>query len=192
MAKSFSDQERETIKAALITECQSSWEKFGYKKTGIDELCTKAGISKGAFYLFFDSKESLFYETIVTVQQKLYHMIEDIMQEEQSKYGVVKALKAVYKVYDTSSFLYDITSSDFVGFLNKLTAEQKENVTVESYIAAKRMIDKPYLKLQISEEKALSVLSMLLFMIAEKDKIICNHFEVFDFMLVNLIDKIFE
>ncbi|BCJ94212.1 TetR family transcriptional regulator [Anaerocolumna cellulosilytica] len=192
MPKSFTEQEKSSIRQKLIADCKEKWERFGYKKTSIDELCLKAGISKGAFYIFFTSKEQLFLEALKEIQKNLYHCIEEILSAEQNKFGIAKALRVIFREYDKSPFLYDTTSPDFTSFMNKLTEEERESVYYDSLAGAKVMLYKPFLKLRISEEKALSVMAALLSLIASKDKMACNHFEVFDFMLDNLIDKLFE
>lgn len=192
MPKGFSELEKSYIREKLIKSCMGNWEKYGYKKTNVDDVCSEAGISKGAFYIFFDSKEHLFLETLSIIQRNLYTLVEEILQQEQNKYGVVKALKAVYSEYDKSPFLYDTLSTDFTSFINKLTEEEKQSIYYDSAVGARQMLDKPYLKLRISEEKALSVMASLLFMITGKNKMAYNHFEVFDFMLDNLISEIFE
>lgn len=53
MAKSFTEIEKDNIRKRLISECEINWSKYGYKKTNIDELCSKSGIAKGSFYTFF-------------------------------------------------------------------------------------------------------------------------------------------
>lgn len=60
MARSFTEREKENIKRSLQETCKRSWTQSGYKKTSVDDLCRQAGISKGAFYLFYESKEVLF------------------------------------------------------------------------------------------------------------------------------------
>lgn len=192
MPKGFSEQEKNNIREKLINSCRESWEKYGYKRTNIDELCSIAGISKGAFYIFFGSKEFLFLETLSVIQKNLYTLVETILLKEQNKYGVSKALKAVYSEYDKSPFLYDTSSTDFTSFINKLSDDEKQSIFIDSLNGAKQMIDKPFLILRINEEKALSILSSLLLIITNKNKMIYNHFEVFEFMLDNLINEIFE
>lgn len=192
MPKSFSEQEKNSIREKLLAGCKEKWERHGYKKTSIDDLCLTAGISKGAFYIFFTSKEQIFLETLREIQKYLYDYIEEILLEEQNKFGIAKALKAIYREYDKSPFLYDTTGPDFTSFMNKLTEEEKQSVYCGSLAGAMVMLNKPFLKLCISEDKALSVMTALLSMITSKDKMACNHFEVFEFMLDNLIDKLFE
>ena len=43
----------------------------GYDKVSVDELVKYANISKGAFYLFYTSKELLFFDTIIDYHKKL-------------------------------------------------------------------------------------------------------------------------
>lgn len=54
----------------------------GYKKTGVDELCRQAGISKGAFYLFYASKEALFCEVLCSVQEQMRKEASRILKEQ--------------------------------------------------------------------------------------------------------------
>ena len=71
MGRSFTKREKEKIRQSLQDACKQSWTRYGYKKTSIDELCRQAGISKGAFYLFYESKEALFCEVLCQVQQQI-------------------------------------------------------------------------------------------------------------------------
>lgn len=61
MPRAFSEREREVIRAALLEHGRRLFAGQGLRKTGVDELAAAAGISKGAFYLFFASKEDLFF-----------------------------------------------------------------------------------------------------------------------------------
>lgn len=61
MPRSFSEEEKKQIRAKLLAEGKELFIRFGLKKTGIAELTKAAGISQGAFYLFFNSKEELYF-----------------------------------------------------------------------------------------------------------------------------------
>ena len=74
MARSFTEREKENIKRSLQEACKQSWTQYGYKKTSVDDLCKQVGISKGAFYLFFESKEALFCEVLCSVQEQIWHL----------------------------------------------------------------------------------------------------------------------
>lgn len=64
MPRPFSEGEREAILAALLERGRRLFAAQGLRKTSIEELTAAAGISKGAFYLFFTSKEELFFELL--------------------------------------------------------------------------------------------------------------------------------
>lgn len=192
MPKGFSEEEKITITHKLLAECKKNWQIYGYKKTSIDVLCQNAGISKGAFYIFFDSKESLFYQVITQTQAQLYELVEQHLSENPSKYGIAKALKEVFAEYCNSSFMYDTKSTDFQAFLNKLSKEQRNQLNDLGHAKTEFMLRKPFLKLKIEEKLAMSILTAMLTVVSQKDNIPSNITEVFSFMIDNLIEKIFE
>lgn len=61
MPRGFSQQEKEAIRSQLLEQGRRFLTTYGLKKTSVEELTTAVGISKGAFYLFFPSKEELFF-----------------------------------------------------------------------------------------------------------------------------------
>jgi AcrR family transcriptional regulator len=64
MPKAFSEHERAAITIALLNNGRRLFGQQGLRKTTVEELAAAAGISKGAFYLFFESKEELFFELL--------------------------------------------------------------------------------------------------------------------------------
>lgn len=192
MPKGFTEHEKSIITEKLILECKISWQKYGYKKTNIDSLCNNIGISKGSFYSFFDTKESLFYHVLTETQDKLYNIVEKIINENQNKYGFANALKEVYLEYSKSSFMYDTKGPDFLSFFNKLNESQRKKLMEDSYISTKYIFNKSFLKLKINEDLAISVLTTMLNSISQRNSMLCEPIEVFEFMIDNLIDYIFE
>ena len=71
MAKAFDDNERKLIKDKLKEGALLFIQQQGVRKTSVDELVKYANISKGAFYLFYTSKELLFFDTIIDYHKKL-------------------------------------------------------------------------------------------------------------------------
>lgn len=56
MPKAFSEEEKEWIRERLLQEGEKQFSAYGLRKTNIEELADAAGISKGAFYIFFSPK----------------------------------------------------------------------------------------------------------------------------------------
>ncbi|MCD6518596.1 MAG: TetR/AcrR family transcriptional regulator [Anaerolineae bacterium] len=52
---------RET-RERILAAAQSCFSQHGYDATGVAEICRRAGVSKGAFYHHFPSKQALFLE----------------------------------------------------------------------------------------------------------------------------------
>lgn len=64
MPKGFSEREKEHIRGRLVDRGGSFLTTYGIRKTSVEDLTRAAGISKGAFYLFYASKEELFFEVL--------------------------------------------------------------------------------------------------------------------------------
>jgi AcrR family transcriptional regulator len=69
MPKAFTEQERQGVIERLLAEGYRLFSTYGIKKTSVEELASAAGISKGAFYLFYESKEALFMDVMEQTEQ---------------------------------------------------------------------------------------------------------------------------
>ncbi|MFI6498207.1 TetR/AcrR family transcriptional regulator [Nonomuraea typhae] len=65
MATAFTPEEKERIARTLLHTGEELFTTQGLKKTSLDDLVGPAGIAKGSFYAFFDSKESLYLEIML-------------------------------------------------------------------------------------------------------------------------------
>ena len=128
MPRGFTESEKEKIREKLIGACQKRWSRYGYKKTSVEELCRKAGISKGAFYLFFESKEALFCEALCRMQEEIRDGASRIIDERPDHFGVSEAVKFVYRAYDENNFLRDSDSADFAALMDKLPEAQRRRL----------------------------------------------------------------
>ncbi len=70
MPKAFSERERELITARLLEAGHKLFAAYGLKKTNVEEIAAAAGVSKGAFYLFYDSKEAFFMDVVEQVERR--------------------------------------------------------------------------------------------------------------------------
>ena len=192
MARSYSERERENIKKSLQKACKQSWTQYGYKKTNVDELCKQVGISKGAFYLFFESKEALFCDVLCSVQEQICDTASKIIERHKNKYGVAEALKWIYREYDKNNFLYNADSMDFTILMNKLSEEQAKKIEQSNHMTQQLFFSYQYLKLKIDTNMAMSIIYSLIMNIKNKDILPRNHIETFDFMIDHLIESLYE
>jgi AcrR family transcriptional regulator len=192
MARSFTEAEKEDIRKKLIAECEKSWAAFGYKKTNVSELCAKAGISTGAFYMFFDSKETLFCNVIDYLQQQIILLIDESLSIPPSKEEICQVLKQMYLEYDRTNILTQNNSPDFIAFWNRAPKEWKEKhlMISDEYLA--NTIFGSNVKMKMSKEKALGILGALMTIITNKDILGYDHFEIFCTLLDSVINEIYE
>ncbi len=192
MARSFTEREKENIKRSLQEACNESWTQYGYKKTSVDDLCKQVGISKGAFYLFFESKEALFCEVLCSVQERICNVASEVINKHKDKYGVAEALKLIYREYDKNNFLYNSDSTDFTILMNKLSEEQAEKIKESNHMSQQLFLSQPHLKFKVNADLAMSVIYSLIMNIKNRDILPHNHMETFDFMVDHLIDSLYE
>lgn len=190
--KGFSYNDRLGLKKKLCIECKKSWALYGYKKTSVSDLTEKIGISTGAFYLLYSAKEDLFCETLEMVQKNLKHSLFEIVTKDGGKKGFIEAMKWHYQEYDRAPFLYDTSTPDFLAFLNKLPKQRIDNLQLDSIYFFYDIIDLAKLKPKMPKEKIYGIVCSLLYTVTLKDKVKYDKFEVFEFLLENIIDNLFE
>lgn len=188
----FSDIEKSNIKETLISSCEESWSRYGYKKTSIDELCAKAGISKGSFYLFYHSKEELFCDVMLKAQEKLIQLTKENLGPNPTKQDLATALKLVFREFSKLTFITETHTPDFIAFMNKLPKEKREEMEAHGNYDLRDVIRKTKLTYRIEEDKGLAALGVLFTPRAEKECLFWNYLNVFDFMADTLIEEIFE
>lgn len=192
MARNFTEREKENIRKKLLEACKQNWTQYGYKKTNVDELCRQAGISKGAFYLFFESKEALFCEVLCLVQEQICKSASEIIERHKNKGGVAEALKLIYREYDRNNFLYDSDSTDYIILMNKLSEEQVKKIESSNEKCRQLFLQPPYLKPEVPPDMILSVIYSMIMNIKNKDILPYAHMEIFDFMADHLIDSLYK
>jgi len=191
MPRGFTEAEKNNIREQLMSECEKSWAALGYKKTNIDELCTKVGISKGAFYLFFNSKEHLFCEVSDVIQERQDSIIKTV-PEFPVKEDICRMLKLLYLDYDKTDLLKQVNTPDFHSFLNRAPEEWKERYKQVSNNSIINTVLNPNLKLKISNEKAIGIFNALLAIVTTQDLLGYDHYEIFCTLLDSVINEIYE
>jgi AcrR family transcriptional regulator len=88
----FSEEDRQAIRQSLLEQGRKLFLRYGLRKTKVDELARAAGIAKGTFYNFFDSKEELCLEIFHQEENGLTEEIETLLARHQD---AGEALRAV-------------------------------------------------------------------------------------------------
>jgi AcrR family transcriptional regulator len=126
MPKAFSEYEKDMIRAQFRTRGKQLFEKQGLKKTSVDELTEAVGVSKGAFYLFYPSKEELFLEILEQIEKEVQASILDyaIGHETDARQNLKEMLKSFLITWDTHPLLKNFKQSDFDYLVRKIPAER--------------------------------------------------------------------
>jgi len=191
MPRSFNETEKENIRKNLIAECKKSWSTHGYKKTSVGELCAKVGISTGAFYAFYDSKEALFCDVMDDFQESTRRMFDKTLSSPPTKAEICHALKTLYLEYAHNGIITKRHTPDYKSLLNKLPAEWRERHRANSINYLESTLFAPNTKLKVSKERAHGIIDTLLLSVANKE-IIHDHYEIFCTLLECVIDEIYE
>lgn len=126
MPKAFSEHEKETIRAQLREKARKLFEKQGLKKTTVDELAQAAGISKGAFYLFHESKEELFLEILEALEADFRVRIFDfsVSSKRNARRLLAKLFKDALLTWDEYPLLKNFGRTEYEYLARKLPRER--------------------------------------------------------------------
>jgi len=136
MPKGFSEHEKELIRARLIQEGYQQFSAHGMKKTSIEELAAAARISKGAFYLFYESKEALFMDVVEEAErrsrQEIFAAIDRPGPTPRAR--LLGVLQAGFAMLNTIPMLQFFTGSDYDLLLSRVPPEK-----VREHLASDRL-----------------------------------------------------
>ena len=126
MPKGFTEQEKELIRKRLIEQGYKQFSAYGLKKTNIEDLAAAAKISKGAFYLFYDSKEALFMDAVELAEQRYRQEILAMVEQPgpSPRARLYAIFKQAFALMRSMPILQFITGSDFELIFRKLPAEK--------------------------------------------------------------------
>jgi AcrR family transcriptional regulator len=74
----LSDEKRE----AILTAAAEGFAEHGFEKASQNQIIAKAGISKGAFYYYFDDKEDLYTTVLTSALARLIQSVGPVQEVE--------------------------------------------------------------------------------------------------------------
>lgn len=190
----LSEKDKLRIKEDLQMLCEQLWISQGYKKTSVKELCSRTEIAIGTFYSLFTTKEDLFFETAKAIQGRLTSQFTQTVLQGANKDSLAKALKELFREFESKPFLYDVNTPDFQAFVTKLSQQDMEAIKFESIEFFREVCRITKLTPKIDENKAFATLSALLSTIAARQTISTMYdvHEVFDFMVDHIVLEMFD
>jgi AcrR family transcriptional regulator len=175
MPRAFSEKEREIIRQRLREEGAMLFEAYGLRKTSVEDITRAAGISKGAFYLFYKSKEELFLDILEQLESELRGSILEysLHPGEDARQNARRILSNFLLMYDACPLLKKFSQSDLDYLLRKLPAERlqahthRDRAFFDDFL---EKIEREGLTLKVSPRVAFNlVLSLVLFSLHRHD-----------------------
>lgn len=125
MTAAFSENEKELIRDKLIEAAKECIMQYGVRKTTVEQLVQIAGISKGSFYSFYQSKEVLFFIVLEDYQRSIINnLINEFMKGD--KIGIDTFTNTIFELYQDvrNSFIMSIIkNNEFEYLMRKLPQE---------------------------------------------------------------------
>ena len=125
MPKAWSEREKELIKKTLLSEGKTLFEKYGLQKTTVDEIVNAAQISKGSFYIFYQSKEELYFDVLDSTEHELREKIfENVFKPEINRQDSFKSfLRQMVEVLTSMPLYEQMNAANYELLLRKLPEE---------------------------------------------------------------------
>lgn len=84
MARARTDEAKDERRQALLAAALDEFFEKGFAATRMDDIARRASLSKGALYLYFDSKEAMFQALIESLASPNLEIIEQITEHAAS------------------------------------------------------------------------------------------------------------
>jgi len=144
LPKAYTDKEKDYIVKSLKKEAQECLLTYGIKKTTVDELVKRVNIPKGTFYLFYPSKEALFFHVINDMHDEIQAQIAVEVagfNEKISVNGLTDLFMRYFKMVDETNLLKLLVSGELESLMRKLPDDmvaehlKKDDFSLEQMIA---------------------------------------------------------
>ncbi len=114
----FTEEQNETIRRDLIRAARRCGVTVGMRKTSVEQLTEAAGISKGSFYKFFDSKELLFLAALEDIHAEGFAVAQRSLAENAALAPADRAAAAILAacrwLSETQAFVFLENDEEFL------------------------------------------------------------------------------
>ena len=124
MPKAFSDREKQLVRERLLEEADRMFASHGFYKTSVEDLTRAVSISKGAFYLFYSSKEELFMEVLERFERQYRQRVLQELHKQPEEASPRSCLRHVisqaFSIWKTTPVLSYVSRSEYDRLMMKL------------------------------------------------------------------------
>lgn len=119
----YKPSHKEQTHKRIVAAAERSFKKGGYRGVGVDGLAKEAGVTSGAFYGHFKSKEAAFKAAIISGMAELSAAITELQQQYGDDWWVEFA-----KFYTSQKRTCDLAESCALQSLSSEVGRSKEDI----------------------------------------------------------------
>ena len=108
MATAFTDEEKEIIRTKLHKAARECLQRYGVRKTTVDQMVAMVDISKGSFYNFYSSKEILFFTVLEEYQIEIMNSFAEQL-EQKNQINTDQFARLLYDFYQDFRYSFVFT-----------------------------------------------------------------------------------
>jgi len=128
-------------KNSIMEAATALFAREGYEATGVAEICERAGVSKGAFYYHFDSKENVFLTLIDAWLTTLEKSLNDItFQAKSVPEGLLEMAGMMQPVFENNQYFMGL-------FLELWTHANRNDKVRQATVAPYRRFEETFTRL---------------------------------------------
>ena len=159
MATAFTAEEKEVIRKKLHKVAKECLQRYGVKKTTVDQMAAMVDISKGSFYNFYSSKEMLFFAVLEEYQIDVMNRLTEQLGME-TKIDTNRLVELLYDFYQDFrySFMYTIFKNHEMELLIRRLPKE---VITNHHMIDDRMVKEIVSRINIRENVSLEIVSAL-------------------------------
>ena len=150
---------KKIIRKKLEKAAKECLQRYGVRKTTVDQMVAIADISKGSFYSFYSSKEMLFFRVLEEYQIDIMNRLEEQLEQENQ----INANQFVQLLYDFyQDFRYSFVFTIFKNHeIELLIRKLPKEIITTHHLLDDRMAEKIVSRINIRETVSVEIVSAL-------------------------------
>ena len=159
MATAFTDEEKKVIRKKLHKAAKECLQRYGVRRTTVDQMVEMVDISKGSFYNFYSSKEMLFFRVLEEYQIDIMNRLEEHL-EQKNQINANQCVQLLYDFYQ--DFRYSFVFTIFKNHeMELLIRKLPKEVITTHHLLDDRMAEKIVSRINIRETVSVDIVSAL-------------------------------
>lgn len=193
MPKIFDENDKNIIKENLMKLGLEALEHSGYKAASIEAIARQAGIAKGTFYNFFQSKESFFFEIMLLMRdknrQEFFELISD--KDNLNKESFENFL---FRRYAVNKNIYNYFTADELNIIFRKMPEQLSITNIDSTNFATELFSHlENINTEINNEVVVNIMNIMGSYSADKESLyVGSREDTIRFLAKSLASYVFE